>query len=691
MAERLRRIRDEMDVSRNPFLNGRRAAYFRQVLAGAAGGTPDVRQRFLFAHELLLAGETEEAVLELERLEAEGGMATTPSDSKLLRDELVIAYLRLAEEENCCARHNPDSCFVPIRGGGLHSIDRGSRGAIRYLTEALREDPDDLTSRWLLNVAFMTLGEHPGGVPPQWLIPLDAFASDYDLGRFSEVAGQLGLDIVALAGGVAMEDFDNDGDLDIMSSSWSLDDQIRYFTNNSDGTFTDATERAGLTGITGGLNMNHVDYDNDGFADVFVLRGAWQFEQGRHPKSLLRNNGDGTFEDVTDDAGLLSFHPTQAAAWGDYNNDGWVDLYIGQESNPSVAHPCELYRNNGDGSFTECAAEAGVAHVAFVKGVAFGDYDNDGLPDLYLSVLDGSNVLFHNDGAGRFTDMTQTAGVRDPHKSFPTWFFDYDNDGWLDILVFGYGWSSVGDVAADYLGLPSEGERPRLYRNNGDGTFADVTKAANLDRTILAMGANFGDLDNDGFLDFYAATGTPDLRAIIPNLMYRNDGGKSFQDVTTSGGFGNIQKGHGVAFGDLDNDGDQDIYTDMGGAHTGDVYPNLVFENPGHGNHWITLKLQGIKTNRSAIGARIRVRVETAGADRDIHAVVSTGGSFGSSSLQQEIGLGKATSIRFIEVTWPVTGETRILEGLAMDRAYLVPEGGQATQLESKRFRLTGE
>ncbi len=675
MAALLARLRDEMDPARNPYLSSRRVPYFRELVATA--GEYDLRQHLVLAHELLLAGETVVAVEEFEsirRTAADRGVELAPLDRKALRDELAIAHLRLAEVENCCARHNPDSCFVPIRGGGIHSVDRGSRGAIMYLTESLHEDPGDLTARWLLNLACMTLGEHPAGVPPQWLIPLEAFGSDYDIGRFPDVAGDLGLDVMGLAGGSAMEDFDGDGDLDVMASSWSLDDQVRYFTNNGDGTFSDATEAAGLTGITGGLNLNHTDYNNDGFPDVFILRGAWWYEQGRHPNSLLRNNGDGTFADVTHDAGMLSFHPTQAGAWGDYDNDGWVDLFIGNESSSRGIHPCELYRNNGDGTFTECAAKAGVAHVAYVKGVAFGDYDNDRLPDLYLSVLSGPNVLFHNDGAGRFTNVTATAGLREPERSFPTWFFDYDNDGWLDIIVFGYGWTSVGDVAADYLGLPSAAERPRLYRNNGDGTFADVTKAANLDRAILAMGSNFGDLDNDGFLDFYAATGAPDLRAVIPNLMYRNDGGKSFQDVTTSGGFGNVQKGHGVAFGDIDNDGDQDIYVVMGGAYTGDVYPNLLFQNPGHGNHWITLKLQGTKTNRAAIGARIRVHVETPAGGRDIHAVVSTGGSFGSSSLQQEIGLGDAVSIRRVEITWPVTGEIQVLEGLAMDRAYLVRE-----------------
>ncbi len=703
MVERLKRLSREANPIRNPYLNTRRVAYFREVVRNAPDHKAEARRRFLLAHELLQAGESDAAIAELETLQrkiAEYGLEMGPAERRRIRDELAISYLRVAEQENCCAMHNIDSCFVPIRGAGIHTAERGSRGAIRHLTEALTEDPDDLTSRWLLNLAYMTLGEYPDEVPPQWVIPAEAFESEHEIERFYEVAGKLRLDVVGLAGGSIMEDFDGDGNLDIMASSWGLNDQLRFFRNNGDGTFSDHTERAGLTGLVGGLNMKHADYDNDGRPDVLVLRGAWWYEQGRHPNSLLRNTGAPgapRFEDVTEEAGLLSFHPTQTAAWGDYDNDGWLDLFIGNESTRKSFHPCELYRNNGDGTFSECAAAAGVAYQGYVKGVTFGDYNNDRLPDLYLSVLNGPNVLYRNDGARPpawgFTDVTAAAGVAEPRRSFPTWFWDYDNDGWLDLLVFGYAWSSVGDVAADYLGLPHDGERVRLYRNRADPDapgFDDVTGEANLYRLVLAMGSNFGDLDNDGYPDFYAATGEPDYRAVVPNLMFRNDGGRRFQDVTTAGGFGNIQKGHGVAFGDLDNDGDQDLYTVMGGAYSGDVFPNLLFENPGHGNHWVTLKLEGVRTNRAAIGARIRVRVAEEAGERDIHAVVGTGGSFGSSSLQQEIGLGAATSIRFVEITWPVSGEVQVVEDLAMDASYVIREGAEPVPLQRKRFSLSG-
>ena len=561
----------------------------------------------------------------------------------------------------------------------------------------------------------MTLGEYPYRVPPRWLIPPETFKPDYDIKRFYDVAPGLGLDVVGLAGGSIVDDFNGDGYLDIMASSYGLRDQLRYFQSKTDGTFTDRTLAAGLLGEVGGLNLCHADYNNDGSPDVFVLRGAWLQENGHHPNSLLRNDGDGTFEDVTEEAGLLtSFpgsatsygHPTQTAAWGDYNNDGWVDLFIGNESGQKEIHPCQLFHNNGDGTFSERAAGAGVAAVGFVKGVAWGDYNNDGLLDLYISRMGQTNILYRNDSKKvvadqqeeewTFTDVSEQAGVSEPLMSFPTWFWDYDNDGWLDIFVGGFALSStrwgstLPDVAAVYLGRVVEAGRPRLFRNKRDGTFADATSRVGLDKLRLPMGSNFGDLDNDGFLDFYIGTGEPDLGTVIPNQMFRNSDGEFFQDVTTSGGFGHLQKGHGVAFADIDNDGDQDIYAVMGGWFTGDVYQNVLFENPGHGNHWITLKLEGIQSNRAAIGVRIKVTVNTKDGARDIYATVSTGGSFGSSSLQQEIGLGEAQSIRKIVVTWPVTGKTQTFRDIKIDQILKIREGdADPTPVKLKHLDLS--
>ena len=701
MAQRLLDIAAKENPVNNIFLNKERAELIRKELA-----TPSSRQkrelRFSLVTELLDSGQNETALQELEALEQDL-KANIPEAYqriyRVLKLKEALCWMRIGELTNCLADHNPESCLAPIQGRGLHRFQEGSRNAMRILTDMLEHQPDDLAARWLLNIAGMTVGDYPEKIPPQWLIPPTAFASEYDIKHFPDVAGALGLDPMKRSGGSILEDFDGDGNLDVMCSSIGFTDQLRLFHNNGDGSFTERTVEAGLVGETGGLNLIQADYNNDGLPDVLVLRGAWLRSEGRFPKSLLRNNGDGTFEDVTEAAGLLSFQPSQTAVWLDYDNDGWIDLFIGNESLGNDGNRCQLFHNNGNGTFTECALEAGVGYVGFVKGVCSADFNHDGRPDIYLSVLGAPNVLFRNDGpagtnAGgavvwRFVDVSKEAGVTAPLYSFPCWFFDYDNDGWDDLFVCGYHIKDVGDICADYLGLPTEAERPRLYHNNHDGTFQDVTREAHLDRVLHAMGANFGDLDNDGFLDFYLGTGDPDLATIVPNRMFRNDHGHRFQDVTTSGGFGNLQKGHGVSFGDIDNDGDQDIYENMGGAVSGDVYHNVLYENPGHGNHWITLKLEGVQSNRAAIGARIRVVVQNETGEQSIYKTVGTGGSFGASPLRQEIGLGKAKEIRRIEIFWPRTGKLQVLNGMQMDRFYKVKEGEtMAVQWELKSFRL---
>jgi len=705
MAERLEQIAREADPLQNPFLNRRAAEIFggelREALAkpGAASAPAKmVGLHYKCAYELLNAGESEKAVqqfLQLIDFMKTNRIALTGDKAALVRMNAATAFLRLGEQENCLANHTTASCIMPIQPGGFHRIPRGSRGAITFLMEHLEQDPNDLRAGWLLNLAYMTLGEHPNNVPQKFLIPPKVFASEYDIKRFPDISRGLGLDFNDLAGSVVMDDFDNDNDLDLMISAMGLRDQLRFFLNNGNGTFTDRTKEAGLIGEVGGLNMVQADYNNDGHIDVLVLRGAWFEKQGHHPDSLLRNNGNGTFDDVTEEAGLLSFHPSQTASWFDFNNDGWLDVFIGNESVPGDTNRCELFRNNGNGTFTECAAESGIDALGLIKSVHSGDYNNDGWPDFYVSCRGQPNYLYRNDGpqsadksakgAWQFTNVAKELGVFAPVFSFPSWFFDYDNDGWLDLFSCGYGVKNAGSVAADYLGLPHGAERARLYHNNRDGTFTDVTKSAGLYRVLLAMSGNFGDLDSDGFLDIYLGTGAPDLTMLIPNRMMRNDAGQRFQDVTTSGGFGNVQKGHGIAFGDLDHDGDQDIYTSIGGAYEGDVYYNALFENPGHGNDWLKLKLVGVKSNRAAIGARIKVTVDTPAGKRAIYKTVNSGGTFGCSPLRQEFGLGQAKSIESVEIWWPTSGMRQLLTGLEKNRCYSVREG----QTNATRIALT--
>jgi hypothetical protein len=669
------------------------------------------------AYSLLLLGKSAEAAQRFQRIKDTVLQNRSLFDGNflsLVREYLAISHLRTGEQENCLCQHNSDSCLFPVHGMGVHRIQRGSRAAIREYTEILNDNPKNVTARWLLNIAFMTLGEYPNNVPMRWLISPDVFKSEYEIKRFHNVAPQLGLDAPGLAGGCVMEDFDGDGYIDLMVSSSGLDkdrDQLRYFHNNGDGTFTERTAEAGLTGIIGGKNLIQADYDNDGFTDVLVLRGGGLVGSlGQQPLSLLRNRGNGTFEDVTEKAGLLAFHPTQAAAWADYDNDGWLDLFVGVESSavPYFELPlyrdfprqkeqrCKLYHNNGDGTFTDRAAEVGLGVVGYVKGAAWGDYDNDGLPDLFLSRMYGPSLLFKNKGknqVGKWEEFAKVAAM-EPSQSSVAWFWDYDNDGWLDLFVSGYSSTgsayAAGQVAAGYLGLPYTAELPRLYRNQR-GNFSDVTREVRLNRVVYAMGGNFGDLDNDGWPDIFLGTGGPDYRSLIPKRMFRNAEGRYFQDVTTSGGVGHLQKGGAIAFGDVNNDGAQDIYAVMGGELPGDRAHRALFLNPGFGNHWITLRLEGVQSNRSAIGARIRVSVDCQNGLRDIYATVSSGGSFGASTLQQVIGLGRASSIRSIEVRWPSTGKLQIFKDVGMDQIVRIREGEPAAiPVRVKSFSLHG-
>ena len=689
-----------MDPRLNPFLNKARLA---QILEVGEPGQPELLARYLFivGVESLLAGESRQAIEALERMRAliDGGVELDEQSRRSVLEMLALSYLRLGEQENCVARPSSDRCLLPIRGDGVHSLEAGSRGAIEVYLDLLTLYPEDLKTRWLLNLAFMTLGEHPAKVPARFLIPEAGFASEADQPRFVEVAAQVGVDVLGLAGGVVADDFDGDGRLDLVTSSWGLSDPLRFFRNGGDGGFIDESRAFGLEGIVGGLNLSHADYDNDGRPDVLVLRGAWLREMGRMPNSLLRNvggagEGQTRFVDVTEEAGLASRHPTQVGVWGDYDNDGWLDLFVGNETMTSSYHPAELFHNNGDGTFDEVAALVGLEAAVPIKGAAWGDIDNDGLIDLYVSNNNGDNLLFHNRGPATpggwsFVERAAEAGVREPRVSFPTWFWDYDNDGWQDLFVSAYS-GGLSDLAGEYLGLGvAPDHRPRLYRNNRDGTFTDVATRVGLDRVLVTMGANFGDYDNDGFLDFYAGTGNTQMETLMPNRMFRNAAGRAFQDITASGGLGHLQKGHGIAFADLDHDGDQDVYAVMGGSHSGDGFHNALFRNPGNDHHWISIELVGRSANRSAIGARLHLEIDTPEGRRAVYRTIGGGGSFGANPLRAEIGLGRATAIEKLEIRWPGDAATQRISGLERDRFYRVRQGDAgAVELQRPSFPL---
>jgi hypothetical protein len=574
----------------------------------------------------------------------------------------------------------------PLAAGAIQPPQKEDlKKAAEYFLRYLKHDPSDGEVRWLLNLTYMLSGEYPAGVPKEQLIPRAAFESKESVIHLVDVARAAGLDRYGQAGGAIVDDFDNDGILDIVVSNVNDCEPLLFFHGNGDGTYTNRADQAGLAKQTGGLNIMQTDYNNDGCKDILILRGGWEYAR---PKSLLRNNCDGTFTDVTKESGLADVvTATQTAVWADIDNDGNLDLFVGNENSPN-----QLFLNKGDGTFVDIAKSAGVNQVNFTKAVVAADYDNDGYVDLYVSTLNGEHHLYHNNHDRTFTDVTRQAGVEGPWTTFGAWFFDYDNDGWPDLFVAGYG-SSVEDVMNEYRHLPQGGEKLSLFKNLGNGKFRNVTAEAGLARVMMPMGLNFGDIDNDGFLDFYLGSGNPSYASPIPNALFHNKDGKTFVDITASSGTGILPKGHGVAFADLDNDGDEDLLVVMGGAVPGDRQATRLFENPGNGNDWINVKLVGVKSNRAALGARIKVTLRNEGhTSRSIYRTVGSGASFGAGPFEQHIGLGRSAQIESLEIWWPASNTRQNFSNIGKNQFFEIQEMQPAyRKVERSRFKLGGD
>ncbi len=612
--------------------------------------------------------------------------SSVPDSVSYLQEALGVSYLHLSEMENGAYRNSGSlDIFPPLHPGAHFEKQQDSKLAIQYFLKYLEQKPDEQEARWLLNLSYMTLGGYPSQVPAKYLIPLSSFESKESIGRFTDVAPAAGLNVFAGAGGAIVDDFDNDGQLDVMTSSLDDCEPLHYFHNNGDGTFTDRTFQAGLSNQLGGLNIVEADYNNDGCMDFLVLRGGWEFPLR---KSLLRNNCNGTFTDVTQESGLGgTVTATQAAAWADIDNDGYLDLFIGNENTPS-----QLFHNRGDGTFEDISHAAGIDNTAYSKGVAAADYDNDGYVDFYVSNSGGANYLYHNNHDRTFTEIGRQAGVQAPYFSFATWFFDYDNDGWPDLFVTSF-YSSVDQVIRSYMRLPTSGETLKLYRNLHNGAFEDVTAQVGLDRVFMPMGSNFGDVDNDGFLDIYLGVGQPSLASLMPHVLLRNKAGKSFVDITASSGTGELHKGHGIAFADLERRGHEDIIAEIGGAVPSDKHALRLFENPGNDNDWINVRLTGVKSNRAAVDAQIKITVENDGrATRSIYRTVGDTSSFGGNPMEQHIGLGHGARITALDVWWPATNTRQHFAQVDKNQFIAIREfASDFTKLDRQPYRLGGD
>lgn len=498
-----------------------------------------------------------------------------------------------------------------------------------------------------------------------------------------------------MAGGVALFDYNNDGLLDIFFTNGAAIPSLeksnpayynRLFHNNGDGTFTDVTERAGLKGIGYSMGVAAGDYNNDGFVDLYVA--------GVNHNQLFHNNGDGTFTDVTEKAGVGGLVPrlgkpwAVTAGWFDYNNDGLLDLLVINYLNYNIATathcktqgipaycspidflgtPNILYRNNGDGTFTDASEQSHIAqYVGKGMGVSFADYDNDGHIDVFISNDTFQNYLLHNNGNGTFSEVGILAGVAyngfgDAIAGMGTDFRDLDNDGKPDIF----------QTAMFGEGFP-------IYRNLGDNLFQDVGGAAGLTvmtSRLTAWGAGAFDFDNDGNKDVFTANGdildnameVAHRPSALPNGLFRNRGNLTFEDMSRKAGASfSVPSAHrGAAFGDLNNDGKIDIVvTALNGP------PKILMNCTNNKDHWIILKLIGVKSNRDGLGTKVKITT-TLGSQYN-HATSAVGYN-SSSDKRVHFGLGNASVVREIELIWP-SGIKQILTNVNADQILTVTE-----------------
>ncbi len=501
-----------------------------------------------------------------------------------------------------------------------------------------------------------------------------------------------------MAGGVALFDYDNDGLLDIFFTNGAAIPSLekndpsysnRLFRNNGDGTFTDVTEKAGLQGVGYSMGVAAGDYDNDGFVDLYVT--------GVNRNQLFHNNGDGTFTDVTEKAGVGGMVPkigkawSVAAGWFDYDNDGRLDLFVVnylnyniktaarcvQQGIPAYCSPVDflgtpniLYHNNGDGTFTDVSEQSHISqYVGKGMGLAFADYDDDGFTDIFISNDTFENYLLHNNGDGTFTNVALTAGVA--YNAFGkaiagmgTDFRDIDNDGKPDIFE-----------------TAMFGEAFPLYKNQGGGEFRDVTATAGLSALTsrsTAWGTGIFDFDNDGNKDLFTANADILDNAMelahrpfaLPNSVFRNKGGMVFEDVSSKAGTSfSVPAAHrGAAFGDLNNDGKIDaVVTVLNGPP--EIWMNRSGAQNG-GNHWIILKLVGVKSNHDGLGTKIKVTTSRGVQNNEATTAV---GYSSSSDKRVHFGLGSAGVIDNIELTWP-SRIKQVLKNVKVDQILTVME-----------------
>ncbi|MCI0536533.1 MAG: FG-GAP-like repeat-containing protein [Verrucomicrobiales bacterium] len=494
---------------------------------------------------------------------------------------------------------------------------------------------------------------------------------------FSKITTGFIVTNTATSWGAAWGDFDNDGFIDLVVSNVGAD---YLYRNNRDGTFIPITASPVMENdTTDGTGVAWADYDNDGNLDLVVGTGGGK-------NKLFRNNGDGTFTKTPGNA-VVADGQSNSTIWGDYNNDGHVDLLVTSTLGP----PNRLYRNNGDGSFTKMASAA-VGNLASDGGHAdsgtWGDYDNDGDLDVFITHYDAKNFFYRNNGDGTFTKLFRAdTGDLDAASSVsggPTWG-DYDNDGDLDLFIM--------------QGLSLDPLNDTLFRNNGDGTFTSMTSdvvGPLVNDHEHGQSCAWADYDNDGWLDlFVTASGLAfSTESGRKSLLYHNQGDGSFTQIAAGSPVNDVNWSEGGVWGDYDNDGFMDLFVANGGlaglANGGlaGKQADSLFRNNGNSNGWLKLRLVGTLSNRAAIGAKVRVKATIGGKSFWQMREISGGDGFLSQNdLRPNFGLGDASVAETVRVEWP-SGLVQELHGVASKQILTVTEPARLLVLGSGAFRI---
>jgi tetratricopeptide (TPR) repeat protein len=515
--------------------------------------------------------------------------------------------------------------------------------AAKVGNEALVANPNNERARSWLWLTAKRIGGYPEFVPAEHRMEMKV-GYEKPTVEFDDIAAKIGLDKTSAGRGLAVFDYNNDGLLDVIIAAAHAG--CNLYRNNGDGTFTDVSIESGIDTSVNSFAITVGDYNNDGYPDLFITRLGFYVGEGQ----LYRNNGDGTFTDVTKESGLKIWGPGFTASWVDYDCDGNLDLFVTNNLAGLFDRktPNRLFHNNGDGTFTETTEAAGLKTIWPTIGAAWGDYNNDGYPDLFLSNAMGRSQLYRNNRDGTFTDVSEEAGVTENAIASATFWCDYNNDGWLDIVQFT--WSDHEDVihTMRYGEGPPDGQPLRIYHNNGDGTFTMRNRDIGITGCWGTMSGNAGDFNNDGYLDLVLGNGSPRMDRLEPPILLENDG-ERFHNITFAAGLPFYGKGHGANMADLFGDGRLSVLLAAGGAYPGDLLTTRVFCPKRLPGNYVNVRLAGVESNRSAIGARLSLE---AGGRRQ-YREVGGGSNFGCLPLEQHFGLALIEKIDALQIRWP--------------------------------------